>query len=49
MAIKGQAITDFIVEFTNMEGQRAEACLTWSIHMDRIVQQIVKWSWGSIP
>ena len=34
-AMKGQAIADFIVEFTNIEGQGAEEHPQWSIHMDR--------------
>ena len=34
MAFKGQIITNFIIEFTNMEGQGAEECPRWSIHMD---------------
>ena len=33
-AFKGLIITDFIIEFTNMEGQRAKECSRWSIHMD---------------
>jgi len=32
MAIKRQVIADFIIEFTNMEGQGAGECLRWSIH-----------------
>ena len=32
MAMKGQVVADFIMEFTNMEGQGAGACLQWSIH-----------------
>ena len=34
IAIKGQVVADFIAEFTNMEGQGAEAQPQWSIHMD---------------
>ena len=34
-AMKGQAIADFIVEFTNMEGQGAEEHPQWSIHTNR--------------
>ena len=33
-AIKGQAVADFIAEFTLMEGQGAEEILEWSIHID---------------
>ena len=33
-AIKGQAIADFIAEFTNEEGQGAEEVPQWSIHID---------------
>ena len=33
-AIKGQAVVDFIAEFTNMEGQGAEEYPQWSVHMD---------------
>ena len=33
-AIKGQVVTDFIVEFTNVEGQGAEEVPQWSIHTD---------------
>ena len=33
-AIKGQAIADFIAEFTNKEGQGAEEVPQWSIHID---------------
>ena len=33
-AIKGQAIADFIAEFTNGEGQGAEEVPQWSIHID---------------
>ncbi|XP_050266531.1 uncharacterized protein LOC126710191 [Quercus robur] len=33
--IKGQVIVDFIVEFTLVEGQRAEMSPQWSVHMDR--------------
>ena len=32
--MKRQVVTDFIVEFTNMEGHGAKACFQWSIHMD---------------
>ena len=32
--MKGQVVADFIVEFTNMEGQGAEECPQWSIHTD---------------
>ena len=34
-AIKGQVITDLIVEFTHMKGQGAEESPQWSIHTDR--------------
>ena len=34
-AIKGQVVTNFIAEFTNVEGQGAEEHLQWSIHMDK--------------
>ena len=34
IAIKGQVVTDFITEFTNMEGQGAEEYPQWSIHKD---------------
>ena len=33
--IKGQVVVDFIVKFTDMEGQGAEEHLQWSIHMDK--------------
>ena len=33
-AIMEQVVTDFIVEFTNMEDQGAEEHTQWSIHMD---------------
>ena len=33
-AIKRQVLVDFIVEFTIVEGQRAEEIPQWSIHMD---------------
>ena len=34
MAIKAQVITDFIIEFTLVEGLGAEESPQWSIHMD---------------
>ena len=34
-AMKGQVVADFIVEFTNMEGQEEKKHPQWSIHMDR--------------
>ena len=34
MAIKGQVIADFIVEFTLVKGQGAEENPQWSIHTD---------------
>ena len=33
-AVKRQVIADFIVEFTNMEGQGAKECLRWTIYTD---------------
>ena len=33
-AIKRQVVTDFIADFTNMEGQGVEEYPQWSIHMD---------------
>ena len=33
-AIKGQVVTDVIVEFTNKEGKGADECPRWSIHID---------------
>ena len=33
-AIKGQVFADFIIEFTNVEGQGAEEAPQWSIHID---------------
>jgi len=33
--MKGQVVTDFIAEFTLVEGQRAEVIPQWSIHTDR--------------
>ena len=33
-AMKGQVVADFIVKFTNMEGQGAEEHHQWSIHTD---------------
>ena len=33
-AIKGQVITDVIVEFANKEGKGASKCPRWSIHTD---------------
>ena len=33
-AIKGQVFADFIIEFTNVEGQGAEEAPQWSIHTD---------------
>ena len=33
-ALKGQAVTDFIVKFTNMKGQRVEEHPQWIIHTD---------------
>ena len=33
-AIKGQVVTDVIVEFANKEGKRADKCPRWSIHTD---------------
>ena len=36
MAIKGQVIADFIIEFTNMEGQGVGECPRWSIHTDEL-------------
>ena len=33
-AIKGQVVTDVIVEFTNKEGKGADECPRWSIHTD---------------
>ena len=33
--VKGQEITDFIAEFTNMEGQGAKKRPQWSIHIDK--------------
>ena len=35
-AVKGQVVTDFIVEFTNMEDQGAEEYTQWSIHTDKL-------------
>ena len=35
IAMKGQAVTDFIVEFTNIEGQGVEEHPQWSIYTDR--------------
>ena len=35
-AIKGQVIADFIIEFTNMEGQGVGECPRWSIHTDEL-------------
>jgi len=32
--MKGQVVADFIVEFTLVEGQRAEEIPQWSIHTD---------------
>ena len=32
--MKGQVVANFIVEFTNMEGQGAEKHPQWSIHMN---------------
>ena len=34
-AINGQVVTDFIMDFTNVEGQGAEEYPQWSIHTDR--------------
>ena len=34
IAMKGQVVVDFIMEFTNMEGQGAEEHPQWSIHTD---------------
>ena len=36
MAIKGQVIANFIIEFTNMEGQGVGECPRWSIHTDEL-------------
>ena len=33
-AIKGQAVVDFIAEYTQLEGKGAEGFGQWSIHMD---------------
>ena len=33
-AIKGQVVTDFIVEFTNRESQEVEVYPRWSVHTD---------------
>ena len=33
-SIKGQAVADFVAEFTLMEGQGAEEIPNWSIHTD---------------
>ena len=35
IAIKGQVVTNFIVEFTNGEDKGADEGLQWSIHTDR--------------
>ena len=35
-AIKGQVVTDFILKFSNMEGQGVEVCPQWSIHTDEL-------------
>ena len=32
--IKGQAVADFIAEYTQLEGKGAEVLGQWSIHMD---------------
>ena len=32
--IKGQAVADFIAEYTQLEGKGAEDLGQWSIHMD---------------
>ena len=32
--MKRQVVTNFIVEFTNMEGYGAKPCPQWSIRMD---------------
>ena len=32
IAVKGQVVAEFIAEFYNMEGQKAEEHLQWSIH-----------------
>ena len=34
-AINGQVVADFIMDFTNVEGQGAEEYPQWSIHTDR--------------
>ena len=34
-AIKGKAVANFIVEFTNVEGQRVKEYPQWSIHTNR--------------
>ena len=33
-AIKGQAVSDFIAEYTQLEGKGAEGLGQWSIHKD---------------
>ena len=35
-AINGQMVTDFILKFSNMEGQGAGVCPQWSIHTDEL-------------
>ena len=35
-AIKGQVVTDFILKFSNMEGQGVGVCPQWSIHTDEL-------------
>ena len=34
--MKGQVVTDFVAEFTNIEGQGAEKHPQWSIHIDEL-------------
>ena len=41
MAIKGQVIADFIVEFTNMEDQGAGVNPQWSVHTDGSSNKLV--------
>ena len=41
MAIKGQVIADFIVEFTNMEDQGARVNPQWSVHTDGSSNRLV--------